>query len=80
MQSCSQPGPRLDFQPKSLEVLVRGWVSVFAPQGPISSMWKMQPFGMGELLFLEQLKISCSKGIFDPHRKALTAFARRIGW
>ena len=75
---------RLDFQPENgLEVLVRGWVSVFAPQGRYQFyVEEMQPFGIGGVyLFLEQLKTKLQqKGYFDPHRKKpLPAFARRIG-
>lgn len=75
---------RLDFQPENgLEVLVRGSVSVFAPQGRYQLyVEEMQPFGIGGVyLFLEQLKAKLQqKGYFDPDRKKpLPTFARRIG-
>lgn len=74
----------LDFQPANgLEVLVRGSISVFAPQGRYQLYAEeMQPFGMGGVyLFLEQLKERLNqKGYFDPQiKKPLPAFAQRIG-
>lgn len=74
----------LDFQPENgMEVLVRGAVSVFAPQGRYQLyVEEMQPYGIGGIyLFLEQLKEKLKeKGYFDPElKKPLPAFARRIG-
>lgn len=75
---------RLDFQPENgMEVLVRGSVAVFAPQGRYQLyVEEMQPFGVGGVyLFLEQLKEKLrQKGYFDPQKKKpLPPFARRIG-
>lgn len=75
---------RLDFQPENgMEVLVRGSVSVFAPQGRYQMyVEEMEPFGIGGVyLFLEQLKEKLQqKGYFDVDRKKpLPAYARRIG-
>lgn len=75
---------RLDFQPENgMEVLVRGSVSVFAPQGRYQMyVEEMEPFGIGGVyLFLEQLKEKLQqKGYFDAEiKKPLPAYARRIG-
>lgn len=74
----------LDFQPANgMEVLVRGSVSVFTPQGRYQLYAEeMQPFGLGGVyLFLEQLKEKLNqKGYFDPQiKKPLPAFPQRIG-
>jgi len=50
---------RLEFKPENgMEVLVRGSVSVFAPQGRYQLyVEEMEPYGVGGVyLFLEQLK------------------------
>ena len=75
---------RLEFQPENgMEVLVRGSISVFAPQGRYQLYAEeMLPYGIGGVyLFLEQLKAKLQqKGYFDAEKKKpLPAFARRIG-
>ena len=75
---------RLDFHPENgMEVLVRGSISVFAPQGRYQLYAEeMQPYGIGGVyLFLEQLKAKLQqKGYFDAEKKKpLPAYARRIG-
>ncbi|HQA08532.1 MAG TPA: exodeoxyribonuclease VII large subunit [Syntrophomonadaceae bacterium] len=75
---------RLDFQPENgMEVLVRGSVAVFAPQGRYQLYAEeMEPFGVGGVyLFLEQLKEKLQqKGYFDVEKKKpLPAYARSIG-
>lgn len=75
---------RLEFKPENgMEVLVRGSVSVFAPQGRYQLyVEEMEPYGVGGVyLFLEQLKEKLQqKGYFDVEKKKpLPAYARRIG-
>lgn len=75
---------RLEFKPENgMEVLVRGSVSVFAPQGRYQLyVEEMEPYGVGGVyLFLEQLKEKLQQnGYFDVEKKKpLPAYARRIG-
>ncbi|MBO8159193.1 exodeoxyribonuclease VII large subunit [Thermosyntropha sp.] len=75
---------RLNFIPEDgQEVLVRGRVSVYPPQGKYQLyVEEMQPYGVGGLfLYLNQLKERLEKeGYFDQSRKkTLPFFPRRIG-
>lgn len=74
---------RLEFKPENgMEVLVRGSVSVFAPQGRYQLyVEEMEPYGVGESIFSwNSSRKSCSrKAILMWRRKPLPAYARRIG-
>lgn len=75
---------KLDFVPEDgQEVLVRGYVSVFAKQGKYQLyVEEMQPYGVGGLfLYLEKLKaLLAEKGYFDPEKKkSVPAMVHRVG-
>lgn len=73
----------LAFTPEDgMEVLLRGYVSVFARQGKYQIyVEEMQPYGLGGLfLYLEQLKEKlAAKGYFDQTRKKPVGGASRVG-
>jgi exodeoxyribonuclease VII large subunit len=73
----------LDFEPEDgMEVLLRGYVSVFARQGKYQIyVEEMQPYGVGGLyLYLQQLKEKlAAKGYFDESRKKPVGGAGRVG-
>jgi exodeoxyribonuclease VII large subunit len=74
----------MDFQPEEgMEVLLRGYVSVFAKQGKYQVyVEEMQPFGLGGIfLELEKLRQRLeAEGYFAPeHKKPLPCDASRIG-
>lgn len=73
----------LDFMPEDgMEVLLRGYVSVFARQGKYQIyVEEMQPYGLGGLfLYLKQLKEKlAAKGYFDEARKKPVGGANRVG-
>ena len=66
-------GQKLTFKPEDgMEVLVRGYVSVFAKQGKYQIyVEEMQPYGTGGLfLYLEQLKARLdAEGYFAADKK-----------
>lgn len=75
---------KLDFVPEDgQEVLARGSISVFSPQGKYQLyVEEMRPYGMGELFrYLNQLKEELEiKGYFArENKKPLPLFARRVG-
>ncbi|HBQ86685.1 MAG TPA: exodeoxyribonuclease VII large subunit [Syntrophomonas sp.] len=73
----------LDFMPEDgMEVLLRGYVSVFARQGKYQVyVEEMQPYGLGGLfLYLKQLKEKLdAKGYFEAARKKPVGGASRVG-
>lgn len=74
----------LNFSPEDgQEVLARGNIAVFPPQGKYQLyVEEMRLYGLGELFrYLSQLKEKLAKkGYFDPeHKKPLPPFARRVG-
>jgi exodeoxyribonuclease VII, large subunit len=77
-------GQNLHFKPEEgMEVLLRGYVSVFARQGKYQVyVEEMQPYGTGGLyLYLEQLKARlAAEGYFAPDRKKeIPRMVRRVG-
>lgn len=73
---------KFDVQ-EGLQVLIKGRVSVYAPQSKIQIIAEsMEPVGAGALaLAFEQLKAKLEKeGLFDPaHKKPLPFFPRVLG-
>lgn len=74
----------LDFMPEDgQEVLIRGYVSLFSPQGKYQIyVEEMQPYGIGGLfLYLEQVKADLAKqGYFDlDKKKAIPKIVHRVG-
>ncbi len=77
-------GQQLNFKPEEgMEVLLRGYVSVFARQGKYQVyVEEMQPYGTGGLyLYLEQLKVRlAAEGYFAPERKKeIPRMVHRVG-
>ncbi len=77
-------GQKLTFKPEDgMEVLVRGYVSVFAKQGKYQVyVEEMQPSGIGGLfLYLEKLKARLNaEGCFAPERKRkIPRVVNRVG-
>lgn len=75
---------RVKFEVKEgLQVLIKGRVSVYAPQSKIQIIAEsMEPIGAGALaLAFEQLKAKLEKeGLFDPaHKKPLPFFPKVLG-
>lgn len=75
---------QLQFMPEDgMEVLVRGYVAVFARQGKYQLyVEEMQPYGQGGLyLYLEKLKKRLeSKGYFNPEiKKPIPSITHRVG-
>lgn len=74
----------LDFMPEDgQEVLLRGYVSIFAGQGKYQIyVEEMQPYGIGELfLYLEKLKARlAASGYFDlEKKKPIPKIVNRVG-
>ncbi len=75
---------KLDFIPQDgQEVLIRGYVSLFSPQGKYQIyVEEMQPYGIGGLfLYLEELKADLAqKGYFDlDKKKAIPKIVHKVG-